>query len=98
MASDPRGAQQRDPVRGKPGMFGSSAGAQFMGLGLQFVLSLLLFLYLGQWVDRKLGTAPWFLILGVFIGASAAFYSMYHALKAEERREEEQDRVDRGEQ
>jgi F0F1-type ATP synthase assembly protein I len=66
-----------------------------MGLGLQFVLSLLLFLYLGQWVDRKLGSAPWFLIIGVFTGATAAFYSMYRKLKTEERREEEQDRQDK---
>ena len=66
-----------------------------MGLGLQFVLSLLLFLYVGKWVDTKLGTSPWFLILGVFTGASAAFYSMYRALKAEERREEAEDRQKR---
>ncbi len=66
-----------------------------MGLGLQFVLSLLLFLYLGQWVDGKLGTSPWFMILGVFTGATAAFYSMYRKLKAVELREEAQDKQDK---
>lgn len=76
------------------GSFASGPAAQFMGLGLQFVLSLLLFLYLGQWADRKLGTAPLFLIVGVFTGASAAFYSMYRRLKAAERREEAQDLLD----
>jgi F0F1-type ATP synthase assembly protein I len=87
------------PKRGESplnkGTFGSGPAAQFMGLGLQFVLSLLLFLYLGQWVDGKLGTSPLFLILGVFTGATAAFYSMYRKLKAVERQEEAQDKLDK---
>ena len=66
-----------------------------MGLGLQFVLSILLFLYLGQWADRKLGSSPLFLILGVFTGATAAFYSMYRRLKVVERQEEEQERLEK---
>ncbi|MBW7934240.1 MAG: AtpZ/AtpI family protein [Gemmatimonadaceae bacterium] len=77
------------------GTFGSGPFAQFMGLGLQFVLSILLFLYIGKWVDGKLGTSPWFMILGVFTGAGAAFYNMYRALKAAERRQEELDRLEK---
>jgi F0F1-type ATP synthase assembly protein I len=46
------------------------------------------FLYLGQWLDRKLGTAPWLLIVGVFVGAGASFYSMYRKLMAAQAREE----------
>jgi F0F1-type ATP synthase assembly protein I len=49
-------------------------------LGLQFLVSILLFLYVGQWLDRKLGTAPWFLIIGVFTGAGLSFYNMYRIL------------------
>lgn len=70
---------------------GISAG-QFAGLGLQFALSIIVFLYAGQWLDRKLGTEPWFLIIGVFTGASAAFYSMYRKLMAAQEREEAQRR------
>ncbi len=95
MANDPKDTRSRADALLKRGAFGSGPGAQFMGLGLQFVLSLLLFLYIGQWVDGKLGSAPWFMILGVFTGASAAFYSMYRALKAAERRQEAQDRLDK---
>ena len=36
--------------------------------------------YAGQWLDRKLGTAPWLLIIGVFSGAGLSFYSMYRKL------------------
>ena len=90
----------KDPRKGgesplNQGSFASGPAAQFMGLGLQFVLSLLLFLYLGQWADGKLGTSPLFMIIGVFTGASAAFYSMYRRLKAAERKEEAQDLLDK---
>lgn len=69
---------------------GKSLGAagKYAGLGMQFVVSILLFLYLGQWLDRRLGTAPLFLYVGVFTGAGAAFYSMYRMLMADQRREE----------
>lgn len=62
-----------------------SAGAspgQFAGIGLQFTVAILLFLFIGQWLDKKFGTTPIFLIGCVFVGAGAAFYSMYRKLMA----------------
>ena len=44
-------------------------------------------LYAGNWVDQKLGTSPLFLILGVFVGAGASFYSMYQRLMPDGREE-----------
>jgi F0F1-type ATP synthase assembly protein I len=75
---------------GKSPSEGGSLGAagKHAGLGLQFALSIILFLYVGRWVDRKLGTDGPFLLLGVFVGAGAAFYSMYRSLMADQRREE----------
>lgn len=95
VASDPKETRKRAETLLNQGAFGSGPLTQFMGLGLQFVLSILLFLYVGKWVDGKLGTSPWFMILGVFTGATAAFYSMYRSLKAVERRQEEQDRLEK---
>jgi F0F1-type ATP synthase assembly protein I len=57
-------------------------------VGIQFALSILVFLYLGQWLDRKLGTAPWLLIVGVFLGAGGSFYSMYRKLMAVQARDD----------
>ena len=74
----------QEPGGGPTGGGGSGVGA-YVGLGLQFALSMLLFLYVGQWVDRKLGTAPLFLIVGVFAGAGAAFYHIYQKLMAAQR-------------
>lgn len=95
MANDPKDTRKRAETLLHQGAFGSGPFTQFMGLGLQFVLSILLFLYIGKWVDGKLGTAPWFMIFGVFTGATAAFYSMYRSLKAVERRQEELDRQEK---
>jgi F0F1-type ATP synthase assembly protein I len=62
--------------------------SEFAGVGFQFAFSIILFLYAGQWLDRKLGTAPWLLIVGVFLGAGLAFYSMYRKLMAAQARDE----------
>jgi ATP synthase protein I len=55
-------------------------------------VSILVFLYVGQWLDRKFGTSPIFLMLGVFVGAGAAFYSMYRKLMADQNAEDEDHR------
>ena len=42
--------------------------------------SIVLFRLVGMWLDRKLGTDPWLLIVGVFTGGAAGFWSMYRRL------------------
>ena len=64
------------------------SASEFAGVGLQFAAAIIVFLFGGQWLDRKLGTDPWFLIIGVFTGASAAFYSMYRKLMKAQARED----------
>jgi F0F1-type ATP synthase assembly protein I len=61
--------------------------AELAGVGVQFALAIVLFLFVGQWLDRRLGTAPVLLILGVFAGAGGGFYSMYRKLTAAQRQE-----------
>ena len=84
---------ERRTGSGKPGAShqrgATLTAGSLAGLGLQFALTILVFLYVGQWLDRKLGTAPWLLLLGVFIGAAGGFYSLYRALTASQRRDPE---------
>ena len=47
------------------------------GMGVQFLVAILLFLFIGKWLDARLGTSPWLLILGVFVGATASTVAMY---------------------
>ena len=44
------------------------------GLGLQWFVAVLAFVYAGNWVDRKLGSAPIALLVGVFVGGGGVFY------------------------
>jgi ATP synthase protein I len=69
-------------------------GAQYMGVGLQFAFSIVFFLFVGRWLDARLGTDPWLLLLGVFVGAGAGFYSLYRQLVIVPR---ERERTRRGE-
>ena len=65
----------------------TSAG-EFAGLGLQFAVSVIAFFFVGQWLDGKFGTTPWLLIIGVFLGGGASFYSMYRKLTKAQARDE----------
>ncbi len=59
------------------------AAGQYMGYGLTWALSTLLFLLGGWWLDGKTGTAPLFTILGAFVGAGAGFFSLYRHIVVE---------------
>jgi len=86
---EPKGGTGPSQDRGSRPAAGDGRGTgAYVGLGLQFAISMLLFLYVGQWIDRKLGTAPLFLIIGVFVGAGAAFYNIYQKLMAAQREDE----------
>lgn len=56
------------------------SGAEFAGAGLQLALTLVVFMLLGLWLDKRLGTSPWFVVTGVFVGAAGGFYSLYRKL------------------
>jgi F0F1-type ATP synthase assembly protein I len=77
-------AQRENPGPAKGGV---QAG-DLAGVGLQFAASILLFLFVGMWLDAKLGTEPWLLIIGVFTGGTAGFWSMYRRLVVEPRQRE----------
>lgn len=66
----------------------AQAGA-YIGMGLQFSISILLCLFLGRWADSKLETEPLFLLLGTFMGAGAGLYNLYKGLIANEKEKKE---------
>ena len=61
----------------------------FAGAGLQFAVAIVLFVLLGQWLDKKFDSAPVFLIAGVFIGGGAAFYSLYSRVSKAQKADDE---------
>ena len=98
MKGTPLGSPQgpkTSPPRSDEG--GPSLGT-YAGHGFTFAVSVLVFVKLGEWLDRKLGTSPWLLLIGVFVGAGGSFYSMYRSLMAAQAREEAARRARRGEE
>ena len=61
------------------------SGAEFAGIGAQFALTILVFVFAGIWLDRRLGTSPWLLLTCVFLGAGGGIFSMYRRVTASQR-------------
>ncbi len=74
VAGDEQHSDPREIVR---------ASGRHMGLGLAFALSILLFMGGGAWLDSKLGTTPFLMVLGAAVGAGAGFYSLYYHIVIE---------------
>ena len=59
---------------------GPPSGAEFAGIGIQFAAGILLFVFLGSWADKQLGTSPWLLLLGVLGGFALSTLWIYRRL------------------
>jgi ATP synthase protein I len=70
----------RSPIDPKPQRTPASQAGEVLGVGLQFAAAILLFLFAGRWLDERLGTEPWLLLMGVLVGAGAGFFSLYRQL------------------
>ena len=48
--------------------------------GVTLIAAVLLGLYGGCWVDRRLGTFPSFMLIGIFLGVGIGFYNLWSEL------------------
>ena len=78
-----------DEKRQRPTPSRGLSGADFAGVGIQFAVAIIAFLFAGQWLDDRIGTKPVFTIVGVFLGAGAAFYNMYRKITAAQKKDDE---------
>jgi ATP synthase protein I len=53
---------------------------KYAGLGVQLAASILVFVFLGRWLDRKAGTSGLFTILGAFLGFGGTMYALIRSL------------------
>jgi ATP synthase protein I len=81
--------------RGRDKRVAAPSVGEYAGVGLQFALTIVVFMFAGMWLDRTLNTSPLLLILFVFLGAGAGFYSIYRKLMAAQRRADEARRAER---
>ncbi len=47
---------------------------RYTHLGVQYCLTLLLFVFAGWWADQRLGCEPWLTIVGALLGFGVATY------------------------
>ncbi len=58
----------------------------YLNLGIEFAASILLCLFAGQWLDGKLGTAPYLMLAGMSLGITVGFLNLYRtAIRLQER-------------
>ena len=76
----------REPPQFRPKTSFTSSGSEFAGIGIQFALTILVFVLGGVWLDKRLHSSPWFVLGGTFVGAAGGFYSMYRQAVAAQRR------------
>jgi F0F1-type ATP synthase assembly protein I len=59
------------------------------GVGFTIVASIALWVLAGRWLDRKLGTEPWALIVGIIIGIISAGSVIYELAATRERTDDQ---------
>ena len=64
---DPGGRKPPGPMR-------------YAGLGIQLAVILVVFVFAGQWADRKLGTGGVITIIAAFLGFGGTMYSLIRTL------------------
>jgi F0F1-type ATP synthase assembly protein I len=79
--SDRVAARTREAVR----------GLKLSSVGIELALSVLIGLFAGRWVDSRLGTDPWLMIVGLGLGFAAGLRSL---MKMMERATKEADATD----
>ena len=51
--------------------------SKYMGLGSMFVVAPGIGAWIGHWLDSRLGTEPWLLLVGALLGITAGFYHFF---------------------
>jgi len=54
-------------------------------VGIEMAVSVVIGLFVGQWLDRKAGTDPLFLIIFLLLGCAAAAKAVWQAVKKADR-------------
>lgn len=62
--------------------------AVYSDVGVRFALAIIIGGYGGYWLDQKLSISPIALIIGILLGATAGFISLYRTVMKTEAAEE----------
>jgi len=62
---------------------GFGDGNQYLAAAMRFALAVILFLFGGLWLDRRLKSTPVLTVVGALLGAVLGFVSVYREIKAD---------------
>ena len=89
------GAPPGDPGRRQGPAMGKSVWSDttqglgpYLNVGLQLAAAVLVFFFLGQWLDQRYGWTPWGTIGGVVIGMVGGFVQFFRTVADIARRED----------
>lgn len=69
---------------------------RYSSVGLEMGLSVILGLVIGQWLDKKLNTGPWLLLVFLLFGMVAGFRSVFRLMREVNRPSADDDDVPPG--
>lgn len=73
--------KQEAPRPGQPPI----SPRKLTGIGLEMIIPIVLFIYVGHRVDLWLEAEPWFMVGGALIGIVIGFYNLYRAVTPPDR-------------
>jgi F0F1-type ATP synthase assembly protein I len=80
MLNDKKNSSFKDFLT-KPLIKADSKAIQYSGLGIQLAVTILVFLFIGVWLDRTFKTEFIFTLILTFMGFGGGFYSFYLTIK-----------------
>lgn len=54
--------------------------APFLTMGIQLALAVVVFFFLGKWLDGLLNTTPWLMFLGLIVGAAGGMINFIRSV------------------
>ncbi len=60
--------------------------ARMGAVGIELALSIIIGVFAGRWLDRKVDTEPLFTIVGLILGVAAGFKSLYQTAKRQQQK------------
>ena len=64
----------------EPGSGKGPGPARYAGLGIQLAVSIVVFVLIGHWADRKLGTGGILTVVAAFVGFGGTMWSLIRTL------------------
>lgn len=70
------------------GMLRSSGG--YLTLGIQLAVTVVVFFFIGKYLDEKFGTTPWLMVIAIVFGSIGGLIKFFHTVMELTKQENEQ--------